>query len=157
MSLLDDDQYDALAAKWYGKPQSVAAVYRTTLGDSMKRARDFYGYDSTAVEARLVEDAEFFDAAQLMNGAAKLHALMVRHEITPADQATREAWSAETWGQLRDSYGDDAERRVATVNAFIRERPEVAQRLVASGMDQNPELVLALVENAHNLRITPVE
>lgn len=148
---------DAKAANlFYNTPQSIVDGYRGRLSGSAETLRNHYGFTSTEADARLAEDAEFLDAGELGFAASKLHGLMVRHEINPPDDSTREEWSTQTWKHLRDSYGDDAERRLEQINDFLYARPAVLGRLEASGMNSHPDLVAALAANSHRLRITPV-
>ena len=157
MTRLNDDDFNDVANRFYGSPKVVAHNYRSALSDSMEKLRAHYGLDSEQTAARLAEDGEFFESAELTRVAPKLHALMARHEVQPPDDATREAWSAETWRRLRETFGDDAERRLGTVNEYLNARPAVSHRLIAGGLDQHPDLILALVENAHVLRVDPGE
>lgn len=55
---------------------------------------------------------------------------------------------------LSECFGDAYESKLAAGAQFMRNRPGLA-KLMRSGIGSHPDVVMALAENAHQLRMTP--
>src|SRR5205823_5111678 len=88
--------------------------------------------------------------------AATLLGIVRRYATgSPASDEEVQAWTTRSRKLLREKFGADAERRLQTVQEFVKARPFLKQYLDETGAGASPEWVMMLAANAHNLRMTP--
>ena len=146
-----------LAERLYGDPAERVSSYTPSLSDSFDRLTDLTGMSVEQRTGAMQETVEVFTDAQIpAEPAARLHALMVAHVANPADDATVERWATEAREALRERYGHaEAERRLDAARTFVKNRPELQRLLDVTGLGSHPEVVRALAENPHGLRLVP--
>jgi hypothetical protein len=134
----------------------IPGMYRGDLRDSMNRLGDLTGGSKDELDEIMRETAmTFYDAKIPPLKASSLHSLMVHHLRTPADEDTEQEWTVQTRRQLRERYGDDAPKRLEKVREFVSKRPALEKLLTETGLGSHPDVVLALAENANQLRLQP--
>jgi hypothetical protein len=142
--------------RFYGGAASALSSYRPHLADAFNHFRDATGMNAADAEAELTAAAiAFSDARIAPEEAARLHALVLQHALAPADDTMIAGWATETRRELRQRYGKDADSRLAAAKAFVDARPGLKALQNASGVGSHPDIVLALAENPHALRMTP--
>jgi len=149
---------DADGDTLYGSDEALQSTY----GPAMKESLDVV-YDRTGIvdpeqrEQMAINAAEVFADARLPpQEASKLHALFARHvSQDPIDGATLSQWTKQSRTELRERYGGAATARLEAAQQFVRNRPELAEILRTTGLGSHPDIVRALAENAHNLRMKP--
>lgn len=145
---------ETAADAFYGSSETAASVFAPILSDSLDVLAAHTGASPEEREAMSVRHSEIFHDARIdREEASVLHSQFVQYVKTPADEATRNAWAAETMTELRDRYGASADARLAVAKQFISERPELQQLLSTTGLGSNPKVVLALVERSSSLRL----
>jgi hypothetical protein len=77
--------------------------------------------------------------------------LLANHSIKNADEATQSQWEAETRKTLRDTYGDEAQSRLAATKEYLATKPHWQRALSKTGIGSNPRVVLTLVERVDAL------
>lgn len=148
---------EEVAETLYGSPEALETAYGPALKDTLDLWRDRTGAEPAQVETELREATLTFHEARIPSSdAARIYGAMMHADAQPADEATTQEWATESRRLLRERYGpEEAERRLAAAQEFIRNRPTLAKRLAASGAGSHPEVVLPLAERARDLRMKP--
>lgn len=141
-----------LSEIFYSDDAPVTATYEPSISESINQLRDRTGMSEADSAKLLTETAQFFHGANIRpNHASTLHSLIVSHLKEPASNEVESEWAAESRRQLREQWGDDADRRMAKVKEFVNSHPTLATQLEESGVGSHPEFMRALVERANNL------
>lgn len=127
-------------------------MYREDLKDGINTLRDLGATDQQLTE-HTAAMAEAFTNAGLSSPVAKeLHTVITSALKTPPSDEDVKSWGVEARRQVREKYGDQADARLARAREYVKSHPELA-RLMSYGPGSHPRIVMALVEQAHNLRI----
>ncbi|MDQ6769844.1 MAG: hypothetical protein M3Z54_07650 [Gemmatimonadota bacterium] len=138
---------------FYSDDAPVVATYEPSIGESINQLRDRTGMNEADSAKLLTETSQFFHGANIPPGqAVNLHSLIVKHLQEPASNELESEWATESRRQLREKWGDDADRRMEKVKEFVNSHPTLAKQLNDSGVGSHPEFMRALVERANNLR-----
>lgn len=150
------DAENRLADAFYGNGASdegIRQLYEPSLGSTMNRLQDFAGWTPEERKQHGIGVARFFAGASIDSGdAAALYSLFAHHVQEPADDRTVRDWETETRRILRERYGDEAPKRLATVREYVSQFKDLGALLDQSGLGSHPNLVTALVERADRLR-----
>lgn len=136
---------------------SIVAEYGNQLKESFDRLSDLTGMSAAERDATLRELAEVFDDARIRPDAdaSRLHSLMVTHTTTPPTDEQVQAWTVESRRYLRERFGSEADAVMAKARAFLAARPGFGALLTTTGLGSHPDVVKALTQDVHNLRLTP--
>ena len=154
---MSDDTERDLIDKFYGSDDSLISSFEGMLRDDVDRLTDAKGWDAAQRrEHILMFGRAIEDAAIERPLAPKLHAVLTRHAITPADDATHEQWVRESRQALRVRYGlEESARRIAATKTFLEARPKLHEMLNRAGVADHPDIVAALTESPHRHRVQP--
>lgn len=128
--------------------------YGSSLKGNVDTLRDTTGMSEADAQQHLTTAANFFSDARINRQEAEsLHALLVQHMHKPASAQVRDEWATQTRRELRTVYGSGADARLAQARTYIKQHPEIARQLEASGIGSHPNVVMALVKRAQDLRV----
>jgi hypothetical protein len=151
-----DPGEETAAERMFGGRETLRSEYGPALKDQLDRLSDHTGMSPEEREATLDAAAEFFSDARISSSTAPtLYSLLASAVVEPPDDATVEQWATETRRELREHYGDDAGRRLEAAQKFIAARPDLQKTLNETGLGSHPRIVLALTENATQMRMVP--
>lgn len=128
-------------------------MYGPALKSGFDRIRDLTGASETEVAAQAVATSRFFSDARIpVREAEALHSLFTHHLDKPADDETVQQWTVESRRQMRETYGPDADARLAAVKEFLDRHPGIQEALHKSGLGSHPRIVMRLAENTRQFR-----
>ena len=146
----------ALAERLFGSVESVTKAYESGLRGAYEKLSDTTGHGTDVTDGLIADAALFFADAEIAREAPQINAGIARHLAAPASAEQVQEWATESRSTLREQYGAaEAQKRLAAVQKFIADRPQMAERLNRSGYAWHPDLVTALAANVHKLRAEP--
>lgn len=151
-----DTTDQAIADTLFGSTATLVSSYGPSLADAADQLMDVQGWTRAQRDVHIAEMARIYHDANIApEQASRLHALVAHHTRVPADDVTATGWTIESRRALREHYPDDFEARLATAREFIAQRPALASLLNTTGIGSHPDVVLALSEQPHALRVAP--
>lgn len=150
----DQERATRAAETLFGSDETAVSSYAPRLMDSADAAADRVGLSGAEHGALLHElSTTFRDAGINATLGDTIGTQLLARIGNPADAATVQEWNQEARRIVREQYGfAEGDRRLKLARDFIAARPALAKRLTETGVGSFPALVVALAENAHNLR-----
>ena len=135
----------------YGNPtQRMENTLGRTLDQNISEIRDHLALTNDQAQAMRKKHVQWFTDIVLTGDAESVHTLLASRTLKPATEEEQTAWVSQTMKEVRQRFGDNADRLLAKARKLIDARPELGEAIAAAGIGNHRDFVLAVVERVRH-------